>query len=106
METNPNGYVFTYGEMVEEFEEAAFALEVGEISEPVKTSHGYHIIKKLPLDEEYFLDRRNGEYLDIIYVLGSEEGNKAIMEHLETLEVVETDKFKELTMQNIGTPKE
>lgn len=38
------GY-FTVGTMVPEFENAAYKLEVGEISEPVKTQHGYHIIK-------------------------------------------------------------
>lgn len=38
------GY-FARGEMVSEFEDAAFALEKGKISIPVKTEHGYHIIK-------------------------------------------------------------
>ncbi len=37
------GY-FGRGMMVPEFEEAAFTLEVGKISEPVKTSFGYHVI--------------------------------------------------------------
>lgn len=33
------------GDMVSEFESAAFLLEPGEISEPVKTDYGYHIIR-------------------------------------------------------------
>ncbi len=32
------------GDMVEEFDEALFAMEEGQISEPVKTQFGYHII--------------------------------------------------------------
>ncbi|MDP8990285.1 MAG: peptidylprolyl isomerase [Acidobacteriota bacterium] len=36
---------FTRGRMVPQFEEAAFALKINEISEPVKTQFGYHIIQ-------------------------------------------------------------
>ena len=36
---------FTRGRMVPQFEEAAFKLQVNEISEPVKTQFGYHIIQ-------------------------------------------------------------
>ncbi len=41
------------GETVEEFEEKAFSMDVGTISEPVKSNFGYHII--------YVTDRRDAE---------------------------------------------
>jgi parvulin-like peptidyl-prolyl isomerase len=37
------GY-FTRGRMVPEFEAAAFSLKKGQVSEPVRTAFGYHLI--------------------------------------------------------------
>ena len=40
------GY-FGRGVMVKPFEEAAFNLQIGQISEPIKSEFGYHIIKRM-----------------------------------------------------------
>lgn len=42
---------FEKGQMVPEFEEAAFSMEAGEISEPVKTDFGYHIIQVVAVEK-------------------------------------------------------
>ena len=42
---------FGRGAMVAPFEEAAFALPVGEISEPISTTFGYHLIEVLERDD-------------------------------------------------------
>lgn len=47
----PDGYIFTTGEMMEEFETATFGLEVGEISGIVTTDYGYHIILRQEIDQ-------------------------------------------------------
>jgi len=36
---------FNHGQMVPEFDAAAFSLPVGQLSEPIKTAFGYHLIK-------------------------------------------------------------
>ncbi|MCL2048833.1 MAG: peptidylprolyl isomerase [Defluviitaleaceae bacterium] len=43
MESYPQGYTFLEGEMVQEFELAVIALEIGEISEPFESPFGIHI---------------------------------------------------------------
>ncbi len=50
--TTGNGLYFTYGQMGEEYESAAFALELYGVSEVVETEDGYYVIMRLPLDED------------------------------------------------------
>lgn len=70
MVDNTEGYFFTTGEMVEPFEKSAFALKVGEISEPVETSYGYHIIERLEQEDymnEHWDEIRDTGTVGILY---------------------------------------
>ena len=60
---------FGRGAMVAEFEAAAFSLEPGKVSDPVKTDFGYHIIEVLEKDpnremDEYTLNQVKAAALD------------------------------------------
>lgn len=70
---------FTKGVMVPEFYETASKLKAGEISEPVKTQHGFHIIKVDSIETDY------SKF--------SEEGKKQISQKLKHKFLQE--KFKE-----------
>lgn len=60
---------FAKGEMVTEFDDKAFAMKKGEISEPVKTEFGYHIIKVTDKKDakEAVLDDHKEEIKDILF---------------------------------------
>ena len=59
-------YYFVKGYFDEEYEEAAFALEIGEISPVVETDEGFYIIQRMELSDTYMLG--NIEALKSIYL--------------------------------------
>lgn len=72
------------GMMVPEFEEAAFALAPAEVSDPVRTSYGWHLVKVLAVQES-----RNATFDEVRdQVLGqyqAREAERIYVERVETL---------------------
>lgn len=60
MTTNPDGYVFAEGTMVDEFYEGTKALAENAVSDPIKTSYGWHVILRLPLRDADYTANQTG----------------------------------------------
>ena len=88
----PNGYTFTAGDMVSEFEEATRALEYGQISGLVESSYGYHIILRLDPDTE---DMRSECRADLLYDQLDAWTNEADIVRSEEYEALDVPLFYE-----------
>lgn len=99
---------FGRGQMVPEFEKAAFEMKVGEISAPVKTQFGYHLILKtkdvaattpppMPSKEEvltYVKQNRNREAI-----------NKFMKDILTKAKIEVVDEFKDILPKEDAAPE-
>lgn len=116
---------FGHGQMVQEFDEAAFALKVGEISAPVKTKYGYHLImttKKTPaagdtketVQASHILlkisePRELPKIEEVVESLKSRANRKNVGDYLEKLirksKIEVADEFKDLLPEEKPAPK-
>ncbi len=80
---------FGHGAMVPEFEKAAFALKVGEVSEPVRSAFGYHLI----LVEAHTTKSYQDALPDIEKNLGPASADKAVEEMKSKVKVVYDDSY-------------
>lgn len=58
---------FTEGTMVQEFNDAAFAQEVGTISDPVQTDFGYHLIQVIAHEEHPYTSSQYSDAVEVAY---------------------------------------
>jgi peptidyl-prolyl cis-trans isomerase C len=80
---------FGHGAMVPEFEKAAFALPVGQVSEPVRSAFGYHLI----LVESHQAKSFDQARPDIEKSLGPEAAEKAVDDLKSKAGVVYSDSY-------------
>lgn len=97
MFNNSDGYYLTRGTLHEAFEDAAFSLEIGEVSDIVETDAGFSIIKRYEKDKLYVeknADSLASEYIEGLYNIALEKFSK-------TLTVEDTAKAAKYSVFNL-----
>ena len=93
----PDGYTFTPGTMVSEFEDAVNALGDYELSGIVETSYGYHIILRLPLSADSALSDYTDDYgmpLTARGAASNEDYGDRLQAYFDTLPMEYADGFR------------
>ena len=94
---NPDGYIFTEGDMVTEFYDGAKALAEDEVSGLVKSDYGYHIIKRVPLD----VDGQFENYKSLLTTAVAGTMDDLLTQWMQEADVQTTETYDEITYQNV-----
>ncbi len=93
-----SGYYICRGYMNEQFEAAAFALDVGEISSVIELSDGFHIIKRAEKDAAYI----NSHYDELTEQYQTCAFYDMIDSKTSSVTVSKTDNFANIKPENIS----
>lgn len=107
-----DGYYFTDGDMVEEYEETVKGLEAGEHAKHTTYHEGYgwFIIERLPLDEDaledtnaYMNNQGEGDDSTIKTAIGDAMVEEKLQDYIDEMEVEYTDEYDKITVYNVNT---
>lgn len=96
LESFPDGYVFTQGDMVDEFYDAARSLGDDEHSGLVESSYGYHILLRLPLEPTGVPIAYSAYGYDLRYLAADSMFSSVVSGWWENMELVKTDSFSKI----------
>ena len=94
----PDGYTYTPGTMVAAFEDAAKALAPFEVSDPVESIYGYHVIMRLPLRADSLLYSQQGTPTTARQEAAAAGMNGELADFIEAKPVTFADGIEELNL--------
>ena len=97
-EIYPDGYTFTPGTMVQEFESAVKSMGDYEVSDPVQTTYGLHVIMRLPLNADSLLSSTQGTPLTARKSVAQNDITKQLDAYFETHPAVYAEGLEDLDL--------
>lgn len=94
---NADGYYSAKGQRITEFESTALSLDIGEISNVVESSLGFHIVKRLEIEDEYI----DENYDDLLYVYEAKKFNDMQKPFVDGAEITYTNAFYKLDYEKM-----
>lgn len=102
----PDGYVFGPGEMMQEFEDGAAALKDYEVSDPVETAAGCHVILRLPLKGDTVVTQDNsGADVTLRNQVAMAQFSDLANARMEAAEIVYEKDFEKLDLNKVFKAK-
>lgn len=101
MSANPDGYQFTDGTMVAEFQDGTAALGLNEISAPIQSDYGWHIILRLPLMES----GRSEVHSDIVTALTGMNMDRLLEQWVGEATIEDAPLLSDITFENVESYK-